>query len=149
MKKMIVLLSILLLAVFTLPVQAEALQQKTVDWDAFNKNLAVALNHSNLGVRTSAYSLISQYASYPGFHVERESVYDICREFRNTKNDESVRLMAMVALYKTGDAWAMDFLKRHSTHEKDARIKRVCCCMCKKYFNPGSETGNEELLATK
>ena len=149
MKKMVAVLSILLLAVLTLAAQAEALEQKTVDWDAFNKNLAIALNHSNLGVRTSAYSLISQYASYPGFHVERESVYDICREFRNTKNDQCVRLMAMVAMYKTGDSWAMDFLKRHAVHEKDERIKRVCCCMCQKYFNPASDSSQERILAQK
>ena len=148
MKKMIVVFAIVLLAVLTVPLHADGLEQGTVDWDAFNKNLAVALNHSNPGVRTSAYSLISQYASYPGFHVSCESVYDICREFRNTKNDESVRLMAMVALYKTGDTWAMDFLKRHAEHEKDQRIKRVCCSMCQKYFNPASEQ-QEQLLATK
>lgn len=149
MKKLIVVFLMLLMTAYILPIQGEALQQKTIDWDAFNKNLAVALKNPNLGVRTSAYSLISQYASYPGFHVDRESVFDICGEFRNTKNDKNVRLMAMVALYKSGDQWAMDFLKRHAVHEKDQRIKRICCCMCNTYYKPAPEQDAKRMLATK
>jgi hypothetical protein len=122
---------IVLVAVAVLCITGAALSAEQVNWQAFSDNLAVAVCSDNPGLRNSALEMIIQYADNLKF--ERGTIFDIVKIFRS-KDDVNVRLLAMVALSKTEDSWAMDYLKRHAAFETDPRIKKICCCAVKLYY---------------
>jgi len=53
-----------------------------------------------------------------------DAVFNIMRVFRFHK-DPKVRQLALIALHKTGNNWAIDYLKRNLKFEKDERIKQL------------------------
>lgn len=125
---------IVFIAIVVLCLTGAAFSAKTadqVDWKAFSENLAVAVCSDNPGLQNSALCMIVQYAD--NLEIERGTIFDIVRIFRS-ENDPNVRLLAMVALYKTEDTWAMDYLKRHRAFETDLRIQKICCYAVKAYY---------------
>ncbi|RPI02433.1 MAG: hypothetical protein EHM72_04185 [Calditrichaeota bacterium] len=127
MKKLIY--SVIALVLLVSAIYAEP--QAKLDWQKFSKNLALAVCSENDGLRNSAMCMMIQYADQLTF--DRSTIYDIIRIFRNNE-DDNVRLLAMVTLYKSEDPWAMDFLKRHRRFEENQRIKKLCCCAVKAYY---------------
>ena len=102
-----------------------------VDWESFSKNLTAALKSDNSGLQQSAMCMIIQYAD--NVKVPRDAIFEIVKVFRSHDN-ENVRLLALVALYKTQDPWAMDYLQRHRRYEQESRIKKLCCCAVNTYY---------------
>ncbi|MFQ5569050.1 MAG: hypothetical protein ACE5G0_05210 [Rhodothermales bacterium] len=94
---------------------------KTADaaqWEAFSGNLVHALQSDHEGLKLSALQLVIQY----GEKVDVDgAVFDVVRLYRDHKN-EGVRRMAVVAMGKMQNEWAMDFLKRSERFEKSAPV---------------------------
>ncbi|MBN1464317.1 hypothetical protein JXA02_01055 [candidate division KSB1 bacterium] len=114
-----------------LAIGATAAVPNEIDWDAFSKNLTVALKSDNPGLQQSAMCMIIQYAD--NLAIPRSAVFDIVKVFRSDKND-NVRLLALVTLHKIEDPWAMDFLRRHRRFEQQTRVKQLCCCAVNTYY---------------
>ncbi len=104
-------------------------QERTVNWDAFSKNLVRAIQEGNEGLQQSAMCMIIRYGDY--LHV-KDARFDIVRIFRSHKNPK-VRQLALVTLYKIQDPWAMYFLSRNIRFEKDEAIKKLNCCIVNAY----------------
>lgn len=104
-------------------------QERTVNWDAFSKNLVRAIQHGNEGLQQSAMCMIIRYGD--NLNV-KDARFDIVRIFRSHKNPK-VRQLALVALYKIQDPWAMYFLSRNIRFEKDEAIKKLNCCIVNAY----------------
>ncbi|MBN1559094.1 hypothetical protein JW998_02510 [candidate division KSB1 bacterium] len=122
------ILAIVLFSLFAIGATATAAE---IDWDAFSKNLIVALKSDNPGLQQSAMCMIIQYAD--NLTIPRSAVFDIVKVFRSDKND-NVRLLALVTLHKIEDPWAMDFLRRHRQFERQTRVKQLCCCAVNTYY---------------
>jgi len=90
-------------------------------WQTFSDNLTKSLKSENPGVKYSAMQLIIEYSD--DINVE-DGVYDVMREFRNSE-DQNVRKLALITLYKMNDDWAIDFLKMHHKYEENNEIKNT------------------------
>ena len=88
----------------------------------FQNNLEQNLASSNYGVRQSAIQLITQYGDK--FQLNREAIFSLMRVYRYEK-DINFRKMALAALHKTGDEWAMGFLKTSIDFEKDESLRHI------------------------
>ncbi|MFZ0391873.1 MAG: hypothetical protein WAN36_15535 [Calditrichia bacterium] len=118
MKRLTVFLFISLLAFATMGFARDAAE---VNWDAFSKNLAVALASGNEGLQQSAISHVIEYCE----NLEmNDAAVDLVRIYRNNK-DERMRQMAVVVLHKVNNKWAMDFLFRNYKFENNPTIKRM------------------------
>jgi hypothetical protein len=102
-----------------LPAIANAQVQQT-DWTLFNKALVRALRCDNCGARMGAIQQIAYYGSYLDV---QDGLFDVVKVYRNSKN-ENQRILALSALAKMRDPWAMDFLARSVPFEKSARVRR-------------------------
>lgn len=91
-----------------------------VNWAAFSKNLVNGLTFENDGVRQAVLQHIITYADY--LDVD-DGVLDMMRIYRHHRN-EKFRQLAVVALTKTHNNWAMGFLKRNIKFEKNPTIRR-------------------------
>ena len=89
------------------------------DWNAFSKNLVKSLKSENEGIRLSAMQQVITYADK--VNVD-DAVFDIVKVYRSHE-DVKVRQLALTALHKTNNAWAMDFLKRNLEFEKSPVLK--------------------------
>jgi hypothetical protein len=117
-KNLVTLVAVgLLVFAFTAVYANENLEN--VDWDAFSENLVVGLKSDNLGVRTSAMQQVIRYAD--NVNVD-DAIFDIVEMYRSS-NDEKVRQLALAAMHKTENAWAMDFLKRNLKFEKSEKLR--------------------------
>ena len=103
--------------------QAEADQ---VNWNAFSKNLVKAIASENEGLQRSAMRMIIHHADK--VNVD-QAVFDLVRIYRSNKN-EKVRQLAVVALHKIQNKWAMDFLKRDLKFEDSPVLqKQILYCV--------------------
>ncbi|MEJ2634337.1 MAG: hypothetical protein P8184_03470 [Calditrichia bacterium] len=130
MKPSMKLIPVLILGFFLLAWSNDQAQERKVNWDAFSKNLVMALATPNEGLQQSAMQMIIRYSD--NLNVDG-AIFDIVRIFRNHKNPQ-VRRLAMVTIYKMQHGWAMDFLKRNLKFEKDETIRKHCCCMVNAYY---------------
>ena len=130
----------IVILVLMLMMSAPLWADKNVDWKAFSKNLAEAIKSENPGLQQSAMCMMVQYGDK--LDIDRDIIFDIVHIFRVDK-EENVRLLAMMALYKLEDPWAMDFLKRHRKFEKQERIHRLCCCAVQTYYAKMDSIKNE------
>jgi len=64
----------------------------------------------------------------------KPAIFDIVSIFRNNA-DPKVRHLALVALYRTQDPWAMDFLKRHLEFEGDEQIQKLNLNVIRDYID--------------
>jgi hypothetical protein len=90
-------------------------------WKAFSKNLVVALNTENEGVRIEAMRLAIQYADYVDVKAAR---FDLMRLYRDHE-DDAVRRMAVVALSKSGGGWALGFIERAMRFEQSPCVRQT------------------------
>ena len=121
----------IIFAVVLLMVGFQGVQAAQTNWDAFSANLTLAVQSDNAGVQQSA---LRQIIYYEGKLNMKEAIFDIVSIFRNNA-DTKVRHLALVALYKTQDPWAMDFLKRHLEFEGDETIHKLNLNVIKDYID--------------
>ena len=96
-------------------------QDRQTDWDVFGDALVTAASHENYGVKLGA---IQQIAIYGSLLDVDGAVFDVVSVYRNSKN-ENERILALSALAKMKNEWAMDFLSRSVRFEKNARVRSV------------------------
>ena len=130
MKKFSRLFSLTILITLLAMVMNINAQEREVNWDAFSKNLVMAIRSSNEGLQLSAMGMIIRYSD--NLNVD-EAVFDIVRIFRMNK-DSRIRILAMVTLHKTQNNWAMYYLTRNLKFEKDERVKKQCCQILNSYY---------------
>jgi len=122
------IVSIILLMFVSVSVAQE--YPREVNWEAFSKNLVMALGSSNEGLQMSAMGMIIRYGDNLSV---KDGVFDVMKIFRNHK-DHRVRILAMVTLNKMGCDWAMYVLKRNIKFETDERVKKHCCNIVQSYY---------------
>jgi len=110
----------LALAVCLLGTASANAQNGKTDWALFSEALVNAVESGNYGAKLGAMQQIANYGS--NLQVNR-TVFDIVRVYRNSKN-ENERILALAALAKMRNRWAMDFLARSVPFEKSERVKR-------------------------
>jgi len=100
-------------------------------WQTFSDNLTKSLKSENPGVKYSAMQLIIEYSD----NIDvTDGVYDVMRVFRNN-NDQKVRKLALVTLYKMNSDWAIEFLKMHQKYEENNEIKKTIASIVMAYQN--------------
>jgi hypothetical protein len=120
-------------------------QERQVNWEAFSMNLVKAIKTPNKGLQQDALEKII----FDGDNLDvQDAVFDIVRIFRLEKNPQ-VRRLAMVALYKIGDDWAMYFLKRSKKFEKDETILNHSSRIVQQFYAEKKAEITPTLLAKK
>ena len=94
---------------------------KGTNWNAFSKNLVVALKTDNLGLQISAMQHIIHWAD----HLKvGEAAPVLIRLYRNHENVR-VRQIALVTINAINNDWAKGIVKRDIAFEESARIKKM------------------------
>ena len=89
-----------------------------VHWDAFGKNLVRALASEHEGLKLGAMRLVIQYANRIDVDAAK---FDLMRLYRDHKDDR-VRRMAVVALGRIENGWAMGFFQRAQHFEQSESV---------------------------
>ena len=92
------------------------------EWDAYGESLETILRNGQDGLQQSALGLVILYG--PALEIGRAGVFEITRIYRNHADDR-MRRMAVVALGRTQDAWALDFLKRSARFEDTPAVRHT------------------------
>lgn len=100
-----------------------------VNWDAFSKNLVVAIKSGHPGLQQAAMQRIIQYSDK--LDVE-DAVWHIAQIFRFNDNPRFRRL-ALVTLYKINTDKAMKYVNRYIKLEPDKCLQRQGCCILQTY----------------
>lgn len=119
MRKSMLTAALALSSVLLIAVAARAQDHQT-DWALFSKALVNAVESGNYGAKLGAMQQIAIYGS--NLSVNR-TVFDVVRVYRNSKV-ENERILALSALAKMRDRWAMDFLGRSVRFENSERVRR-------------------------
>ena len=120
---------VLVIGLFQFAVADDERSLETVDWETFSDNLVNAFQVGNEGVKLAAMQNIITYSDYLDV---RDAAFDLVRIYRHHK-DQRVRQMAVVALHKINNNWAMHFLERSLKFEKNPTIAhQIACCVLKK-----------------
>lgn len=90
-------------------------------WDAFSKNLAIALQSDYDGVKSAALGMIIRYGNQ--LDVEG-AIFDVMKIYRNHDNEKMQR-MALVALGQMENDWAIDFLQRAERFEDSDVLRQT------------------------
>jgi len=90
-----------------------------IDWPMISQNICNAIKSDNDGLRQSAMQCIIQYE---GLLDASDMVFDLVSIFRD-HDDVRMRQMALIAVYKTRDSWAMKFLKRRLAFEDSPKFR--------------------------
>lgn len=110
---------LLLLAASTAFANEEVVNR--VDWKRYGENLGQALESGNWGLQRSALQMIIQKGdrlNYKSCAIQVLNVY-------LTHEHEGFRQLALVALHKIQNAWALEYLRTRIGHEKSPRLKRL------------------------
>ncbi|UCE05190.1 MAG: hypothetical protein JSW07_16445 [bacterium] len=120
MKRFIILITVLMMSFSQLVWSNETAPKKKTDWKAFSENLCKALASSNTGLQMSAMRQIISYAD--SLNVNK-AVFDVMRFYNDGRQDEKVRQMALMTLYKMQNKWAIGFLRRAVNFENSPKLK--------------------------
>lgn len=142
MNKRIGILLFLFLIFTVVSVNAE---ENSTNWDEFSINLVKALKSGNQGLQQSAMQHIITNSN--NLDISKEGIFEIIRVFKFV-DDINMRRMAMIALHKTGDSYAMYFLLRNYPLESDKEIKKQCAQILNEYFVQKKGNGKVRLLLT-
>lgn len=122
MKRLSSILVLSLLGLFlAIGVGANA-QEKSSYWDEYSGKLTKALASQDEAQQISAMQQIIQYSDK--LEASNRMVYSLMGIYRNHK-EPAVRQLALIGLYKTRNAWAMDFLRRSLPFEKNAKLRSL------------------------
>ena len=126
MRRLWLVLLIILVSIPMLAWSGEKAETNQVDWNSFSKNLVKAIASDNEGLQRSAMRLIIHHADKVDVN---QAVFDLVRIYRYHK-DTKVRQLAIVALDKIHNKWAMGFLKRDLKFQESPVLqKQILACM--------------------
>ena len=120
MKKLVIISIMLVMGLVQIVFADDLLKMSEVNWKMFGNNLENAFVIGNEGVQLSAMQNIIKYGDYLDVS---DAAIPLVRIYRNHKN-ERVRQMAVVALHKVKNKWALYFLKRNLKFEDNPTIRR-------------------------
>ncbi len=90
------------------------------DWEAFSKNLLMAVSSDNAGLQQSAMRHMITYKK----HLQvKDAAFNLIRIYRYNK-DERIRQLAVVTVFCTQNDWARGFLKSNLKFEDNPTIRR-------------------------
>ena len=94
-------------------------------WQKASQNMVYALKHGPDGLKQSVLQNIIRY----GENLQMdEAVFEIMSIYRSHP-DERVRQLALVALYKMNNSWALSFLERAVKFEKSPKLRKSICAI--------------------
>ncbi|MCA9735487.1 MAG: hypothetical protein H6696_01230 [Deferribacteres bacterium] len=125
---MLVLIAIALLFSFT-TLQADEVERSPEFWKMYSKNLVKCIKEGNEGVR---YAALQRIVSYGDKLDVDAAVFDIMRIYRSDPNIHAKQL-ALSALNKMNNEWAIGFLKLQVDHEKNLALKKQIFAMIKQH----------------
>jgi DNA/RNA endonuclease G (NUC1) len=130
MKKLMLYVNIAILVALLVGINSSYAQEGQVNWEAFSKNLVMALGTTNTGLQLSAMGMIIRH----GDNLQvNDAVFDVMRIYRLNK-DPQVRILALVTLHKIKNDWSMYCLKSNMKFETDERIKQMCSFILNDYY---------------
>lgn len=130
MKKLMLFVNIAVLIGLLVGINNSYAQERQINWEAFSKNLVMALGTTNTGLQLSAMGMIIRYSDK--LQVE-DAVFDVMRIYRLNK-DPQVRILALVTLHKIQNDWSMYCLKSNLKFEADERVKKLCSFVLNDYY---------------
>jgi hypothetical protein len=119
----------IILLLFTLATSNVA-GERDIDWNRFSQSLVKAFKSGNEGLKQSAMQRIIQYSDQLSVQKAAFQLYNIYRWHKNTQ----VRQLALVALYKSNNEWAMNQLVKAIKIEKSPVLRRQMIFMIDEYF---------------
>jgi len=141
MKSRFILITLFVLSFSLVAAGGEKAGVKPIDWDAYSKNLVRAFDIPNEGVHLSAMQRIIQY----GDKLDVDAVvFDVVRYYRDHK-DQNVRHLALTALYKMGNEWAIGFLRRAQAFEDNLVLKKHITCILRA-CDAAKDLANQSLI---
>lgn len=103
---------------------------RNVNWDAFSRNLIVAMKSNHPGLQESAMQRIIRYSD--SLEIT-DVVYDIALIFRFDGNSQ-MRRLAMVTLSKINTDHSLSYLCQYLKYEGNTSIRKQCCCIIRDYY---------------
>ncbi|MCK5454928.1 MAG: hypothetical protein KAJ16_11225 [Calditrichia bacterium] len=94
-------------------------------WDMASRNMVDGLKYGNDGLKQSILQNIIRFGDSLDVN---EAIFEIMRIYRNHEN-EGMRQLALIALHKTNDDWAMTFLQRAVRFEKSPKLRKSICAI--------------------
>lgn len=94
-------------------------------WQKASQNMVYALKHGPDGLKQSVLQNIIRYSDQ--LQVD-EAVFEVMNIYRSHP-DERVRQLALVALYKMNNSWALSFLERAIKFEKSPKLRKSICAI--------------------
>jgi hypothetical protein len=94
-------------------------------WQKASKNMVHALKNGPDGLKQSVLQNIIRYSDH--LQVD-EAVFEIMSIYRSHP-DERVRQLALVALYKMNNNWALSFLERAIKFERSPKLRKSICAI--------------------
>ncbi|KAA3658703.1 MAG: hypothetical protein DWQ10_10610 [Calditrichaeota bacterium] len=125
---MLIFIAIALLFSFT-TLQANEPERSQEFWKMYSKNLVKCIKEGNEGVR---YAALQRIISYGDKLDVNAAVFDIMRIYRTDPNVHAKQL-ALNALHKMRNEWAIGFLKLQIRHEKNVALRNQIYAMIKDY----------------
>ena len=106
---------------------------KPVDWQAYGENLSMALRSDNLGLQRSAL----QTLILKGDKVKlTNGIIDVMNVYLTHEND-GFRQLAIVAMQKVGDEWAMSYLRGRAHLEQSPAVKKTLLTVLNAHYQKG------------
>lgn len=115
------------------------------DWDAFSKNLVIAVKSGHPGLQQSAMQRIIQHKDKLDVS---EAVYDIGQIFRFDDNPQ-MRRLAMVTLHAINTDKALAIVSNYLKFEDEPCIQKQGCCALNSYALVKSSEETDGLTAMK
>lgn len=141
MKRLLLVLVVFVFTITQFALAGNKDRLASTNWDAFSKNLVMAIASGNDGLQQSAMQQIITYSDYLDVENAR---FDLVHLYR-FHNNERVRQLAVVTLHKIGNKWAMDFLKRNLKFEDNPTIYRqIVDCMYRDQQSSGVAADQKE-----
>jgi len=116
-------LTALMVLVFCLVLTFDALwaqEAEKIDWNAYSKNLVMAVKSNNDGLKYSAMQQIIRYAENLNVSQARYEIMDVFLKSENIK----VRQLALVALSKINHPLDLGLLERQINFEENEVVKK-------------------------
>ena len=142
---LLILLFFILVCIWSTSVMSA---EKDDQWKLASKNMVEGLRNGNDGLKQSIMQNIIRYSDSLAVN---EALFDILSIYRDHEN-EGMRQLALITLYKMKSQWALSFLERAIKFEKSEKIRKSICAIlhdCNRpvdfqYFSSTDFAYNEE-----
>ena len=101
-------------------------------WDKASRNMVEGLKTGNDGLKQSILQNIIRFGDSLDVN---DAIFEIMRIYRDHEN-EGMRQLALIALHKTHDDWAMAFLQRAVKFEKSPKLRKSICAILRDCNRP-------------